>query len=334
MSSQGYPHLPDHKLSIPPLSVVLAAPRGFCAGVERAIAIVERALERHGAPVYVRHEIVHNAHVVNRLRAMGAVFVEDLSEIPQGAVTVFSAHGVPASVESEAEARGLPVFDATCPLVTKMHRHGARLARDGREIILIGHAGHPEVIGTMGQIEARVHLVADAASVAALPLARETPVGYITQTTLSLDETRDTIAAIEARFADVEGPATDGICYATQNRQNAVRALAGHCDAVLVVGAANSSNSNRLRDLAAALGKPAWLVADAADIVPEWLDGVARLGLTAGASAPEAQVEAVLTRLSHMRNISVSELDGIRENVSFALPAALRDRADQRIAAQ
>ncbi|NBC37843.1 4-hydroxy-3-methylbut-2-enyl diphosphate reductase [Novosphingobium sp. FSY-8] len=316
------------------MRVLLAAPRGFCAGVVRAIAIVERALEAHGAPVYVRHEIVHNRHVVDRLAALGAVFVEELDEVPDGAVTVFSAHGVPASVVDAATARSLPVFDATCPLVTKVHRHGARFAQEGRHILLIGHAGHPEVVGTIGQIEAPVHLVADPEDVDALALDDDAPVAYITQTTLSVDETRATIAAIHARFSDVAGPDVADICYATQNRQNAVRDLAQQCDALIVVGAANSSNSNRLRDVAASLGKPAWLVGDASDVRAEWLIGphgpITTIGITAGASAPEDLVQGVIDHLASIRKISVAELDGIRENVSFSLPAALRRPADRR----
>ena len=298
----------------------------------RAIAIVERALEQHGAPVYVRHEIVHNAHVVNRLRAMGAVFVEELDEVPDGATTVFSAHGVPRSVEAAAKARGLPVFDATCPLVTKVHLHGARFAREGRAVVLIGHAGHPEVEGTLGQIPGPVHLAATPADVATLPLPDDAPVAYVTQTTLSVDDTRAVIAAIHARFSDVAGPDVADICYATQNRQNAVRDLAQQCDALIVVGAANSSNSNRLRDVALALGKPAWLVGEASEIDAAWLTGITTLGITAGASAPEALVEDVLAQLALWRKISVSELDGIRENVSFSLPAALRRAGDRHLA--
>jgi 4-hydroxy-3-methylbut-2-enyl diphosphate reductase len=308
----------------PTLHVLLASPRGFCAGVVRAIAIVEKALERYGPPVYVRHEIVHNAHVVNRLKAMGAIFVEELDAIPDGAHTVFSAHGVPKSVIDAAQARSLPVLDATCPLVTKVHTHGARFVREGRAVVLIGHAGHPEVVGTLGQIPGPVHLVATVQDVATLPLADDTPLAYVTQTTLSVDDTREVIAALHARFSDVAGPDVSDICYATQNRQNAVRDLAQQCDAVIVVGAANSSNSNRLRDVAAGLGCSAWLVGDASEIDPAWLTGINRLGLTAGASAPESLVEGVLTRLATLRAITVEQLAGEQENVSFSLPAALR----------
>jgi len=319
-------------LESPParLRILLASPRGFCAGVVRAIAIVEAALERHGAPVYVRHEIVHNAHVVNRLKAMGAVFVEELDEIPDGAVTIFSAHGVPRDVVEQAESRALPVFDATCPLVTKVHLHGGRFARDGRAVVLIGHAGHPEVVGTLGQIPAPVHLVATPEDVAALPLPDSAPIAYVTQTTLSVDDTRTVIAALHARFTDVAGPDVADICYATQNRQNAVRDLASQADALIVVGAANSSNSNRLRDVAASLGKPAWLVGDASEIDLAWLDGIETLGITAGASAPESLVEDVIAAIAATRKISVAELDGIHENVSFSLPPALRRVGESR----
>ena len=316
--------------------MLLASPRGFCAGVVRAISIVERALEVHGAPVYVRHEIVHNPHVVNRLRAMGAIFVEELDEVPAGAVTVFSAHGVPRRVEDEAAARGLPVHDATCPLVSKVHLHGARFAREGRHVILIGHMSHPEVVGTVGQIAAPVHVVASEDEVAALPLPADAPVAYITQTTLSVDETRGMIAAVHARFSDVVGPDVSDICYATQNRQNAVRELAGQVDAVIVVGARNSSNSNRLRDVAADCGVPAWLVNDADEIDTQWLLGhngpIAAIGITAGASAPEELVEAVIARLAQLRKISVTQLGGISENMSFSLPPALRPAANRRMA--
>lgn len=307
-----------------PLNIVLASPRGFCAGVVRAIAIVEQALERFGAPVYVRHEIVHNPHVVGRLRAMGAVFVEELDQVPDGATTVFSAHGVPKSVVAAAKARDLPVLDATCPLVTKVHLHGTRFVKEGRQVVLIGHEGHPEVVGTLGQIPGKVHLVASPQDVARLDLPLDTPLAYVTQTTLSVDDTREVIAALHARFADVAGPDVSDICYATQNRQNAVRDLAQQVDALIVVGAANSSNSNRLRDLAESLGKPAWLVGDATQIDPRWLEGLTSIGLTAGASAPETLVEGVIAKLASLRPIRLSELDGARENVAFSLPAALR----------
>jgi len=303
--------------------------------VERAITIVERAIERHDAPVYVRHQIVHNARVVRDLEARGAVFVEELDAVPEGAVTIFSAHGVPARVEAEARTRALPVYDATCPLVAKVHNHGLRFAREGRHIVLIGHAGHAEVEGTLGQIPAPVHLVATPGDVAALDLPLDAPVAYITQTTLSVDDTRAIIAALHARFADCVGPDVADICYATQNRQSAVRDLARVVDAILVVGAANSSNSTRLVEIARDCGIPAWLVSDAEDFEPAMLEGpdgpIQRLGITAGASAPDVLVEELLTRLAQTRHLSVSPLDGVRENVSFSLPPALR-RMDARAA--
>ena len=305
------------------MRVVLAQPRGFCAGVVRAVEIVERALEKYGPPVYVRHEIVHNRHVVEDLRARGAVFVKEVDEIPVGAVAVFSAHGVARKVEGEAALRRLDVLDATCPLVTKVHNEGRRYAAQGRAVILVGHAGHPEVIGTMGQIDAPVHLVATAAEVAALPLPRETPVSFITQTTLSVDDTRGVIAAIRARFDDVTGPDTRDICYATQNRQTAVRELARIAEVVLVVGAANSSNSNRLREIAAECGARAHLIADAAALDPAWLAGAAAIGVTAGASAPERLVEELVARLRSLGATSVDALPGIIEDVTFRLPASL-----------
>jgi len=316
------------------LEVVLAKPRGFCAGVIRAIEIVERLLELNGPPVYVRHEIVHNQHVVKKLRGKGAIFVDELSEIPTGATTVFSAHGVAQSVEEEAKQRGLPVFDATCPLVTKVHIHGRKFAKTGRTIVLIGHSGHAEVLGTMGQIEAPVHLVSTPKDVEALPLDPSTPIAYITQTTLSVDDTREVIRALFERFTDVLGPDVSDICYATQNRQNAVQQLAQVCDVILVVGARNSSNSNRLREIGEECGVPSYLVNDADEIDPAWLDGATRAGVTAGASAPEELVDAVIERLAGMRKVSVSELDGIEENVAFSLPSALRNYGGKLAAAE
>jgi 4-hydroxy-3-methylbut-2-enyl diphosphate reductase len=316
------------------MEVLLARPRGFCAGVIRAIEIVERLLELHGPPVYVRHEIVHNPHVVNKLRGKGAIFVDELSEIPPGAITVFSAHGVAHSVEQEAKERGLPVFDATCPLVTKVHIHGRKFAKTGRTIVLIGHAGHAEVLGTMGQIDAPVHLVSTQADVEALPLDRATPIAYITQTTLSVDDTREVIRALFERFTDVLGPDVSDICYATQNRQNAVRQLVQECDVLLVVGARNSSNSSRLREIGEECGMPSYLVNDAEEIDPAWLAGAARAGVTAGASAPEELVDAVIERLAELRQVTVSELDGIEENVAFNLPSALRNSGDKLAAAE
>ncbi|WP_198377111.1 4-hydroxy-3-methylbut-2-enyl diphosphate reductase [Neoroseomonas rubea] len=305
------------------MRVVLAQPRGFCAGVVRAVDIVEQALERFGPPVYVRHEIVHNRHVVEDLRARGAVFVKEVDEIPEGAVAVFSAHGVARKVEGEAALRRLDVLDATCPLVTKVHNEGRRYAAQGRTVILVGHAGHPEVIGTMGQIDAEVHLVADAAEVEALPIPRDRPVSFITQTTLSVDDTKHVIAAIRARFDDVTGPDTRDICYATQNRQTAVRELARIAEVVLVVGAANSSNSNRLREIAAECGARAYLIADASVLDPAWLDGAQAVGVTAGASAPERLVEELVGRLKALGATSVEALPGIIEDVTFRLPAKL-----------
>jgi 4-hydroxy-3-methylbut-2-enyl diphosphate reductase len=302
--------------------------------VIRAIGIVERLLELHGPPVYVRHEIVHNPHVVNRLRGMGAIFFDELSEIPPNAITVFSAHGVPRSVEAEAKERGLPVFDAICPLVTKVHMHGRRFARDGRSIVLIGHAGHVEVLGTIGQIAAPVHLVSTISDVAALPLEPLTPIAYLTQTTLSVDDTREVIAALKARFADVVGPEVSDICYATQNRQNAVREMARQSQMVLVVGARNSSNSNRLRELGEECGVPSHLVNDAGEVDPLWFDGIETVGVTAGASAPEELVEAVVAKLASFRAVTVSQLQGIDENVAFSLPAPLRVRAERQAAPQ
>ena len=306
------------------LTVVLASPRGFCAGVVRAIEIVDRALERYGAPVYVRHEIVHNRHVVDKLRRKGAVFVEELSDIPVGAHTVFSAHGVARSVVDEAKARALPVLDATCPFVTKIHVQGRRYAKAGRTMVLIGHAGHPEVIGTMGQMDGPIHLVSTAEDVAALPLARDTPLAYVTQTTLSVDDTRGVIEALQLHFTDVTGPDVADICYATQNRQTAVRDLARVSDLLIVVGAQNSSNSRRLREIGDEMGVPSYLVDDGTGIDPAWLEGAATIGLTAGASAPEELVESVIQALRRYREVRVSQLDGVEENIKFSMPAAIR----------
>jgi 4-hydroxy-3-methylbut-2-en-1-yl diphosphate reductase len=305
------------------MKVILAQPRGFCAGVIRAIDIVEEALTLYGAPVYVRHEIVHNRHVVEGLRAKGARFVEHLSEVPSGAISIFSAHGVARSVEEEASARGLRVLDATCPLVAKVHSQGKRYVAAGRMVILIGHAGHPEVEGTMGQIPGPVCLVQTAADVAALEVGADTPVAYITQTTLSVDDTRAVIAAIEQRFTDVVGPSTDDICYATQNRQSAVRELAKLSDVILVVGANNSSNSNRLREIGAEMGVPSYLVTDSSELKHEWIDGAGVVGITAGASAPEALVDDVVQALRRRGPLELSVLPGITENVEFRLPVEL-----------
>ncbi len=289
----------------------------------RAIEIVERALEKYGPPVYVRHEIVHNKYVVESLKAKGAVFVEDLHEVPADAVTVFSAHGVARRVEEEAAARGLPVLNATCPLVTKVHNQGKRYVSKGRSLILIGHEGHPEVVGTMGQIDGPVILVQNVAEVAALQLPPETPLAYITQTTLSVDDTKDIISALEARFPDIQGPDTRDICYATQNRQSAVRDLSKVVDTILVVGANNSSNSNRLREIGAEEGVPSYLVADGSEVDPEWLKDARTIGITAGASAPEVLVDDVIEALRRIAPVTVSLLPGREENIEFRLPAEL-----------
>jgi 4-hydroxy-3-methylbut-2-enyl diphosphate reductase len=305
--------------------VVLAQPRGFCAGVERAIEIVERALRKFGPPIYVRHEIVHNRRVVEDLRRRGAVFVDELDEVPPGATTIFSAHGVARVVEEEAGRRGLAVIDATCPLVAKVHNEGRRYAAQGREIILIGHAGHAEVEGTIGQIPGRVHLVQTVEDVARLDVSDPERLAYITQTTLSVDDTRDIIAALTARFPSIKGPDVRDICYATQNRQSAVRALAETVDAILVVGSHNSSNSNRLREIGAGLGKPAYLIDDAAALEAAWFEEIDSLGVTAGASAPESLVQEVIEGIRRFRPIRVETLSGVEENVRFRFPRELAD---------
>ncbi len=305
------------------MRVILAQPRGFCAGVVRAIEIVDRALVKHGAPVYVRHEIVHNRHVVDTLRDKGARFVEELDEVPADAVTIFSAHGVARSVEEEARARQLHAIDATCPLVIKVHNQGRQYAASGRIVILIGHAGHPEVVGTMGQIPGRVILVQSEAEVAQLDLAADTPLAYVTQTTLSVDDTRGIIAALERRFHDLVGPDTRDICYATQNRQSAVRELATQVDVLLVIGAPNSSNSNRLREIGTESGVPSYLIADGSELDPGWVRDAAVVGITAGASAPEAMVEDVLAALRRLGPVEVSTMTGREEHAQFRLPAEL-----------
>ena len=310
----------------PSRKVIMAQPRGFCAGVVRAITIVEKALEKYEAPVYVRHEIVHNKHVVDDLKAKGAVFVQEISDIPDGAVTVFSAHGVAKSVVDDAGSRLLPVLDATCPLVTKVHLQGKRYISKGRTLILIGHAGHPEVIGTMGQIDAPVHLVQYESDIANLPIPRETPVAYVTQTTLSIDDTQGVIDALKAHFIDIEGPGTNDICYATQNRQTAVRQLTKVADVILVVGAKNSSNSNRLREIGEEEGIPSYLIADGSELDPDWVKNARSIGLTAGASAPEAMVENVIDSLRQLGPVEVTQLQGIEEKVEFRLPAELQER--------
>ena len=310
------------------MDILLANPRGFCAGVDRAIAIVERALESYGAPIYVRHEVVHNRFVVEKLRADGAIFVEELDEVPDGATVIFSAHGVSQAVREEAGRRALKVFDATCPLVTKVHMEVARLGRTGRSVVLIGHAGHPEVEGTMGQWNptnsGEILLVESVEDVAALAPRFPHQLSYVTQTTLSVDDTKAIIAALRARFPDVEGPRKDDICYATQNRQDAVRRLAEAVDLVLVVGSVNSSNSNRLRELAEKQGVPAYLIDGAEHIERGWLEGAARIGITAGASAPDQLVRDVIARLQSWGAGEVRELQGEAETITFALPRELR----------
>jgi len=312
------------------MDVLLANPRGFCAGVDRAIEIVERALETFGAPIYVRHEVVHNRYVVDKLRAQGAVFVDELEEVPDGATVIFSAHGVSQAVRGEAGERGLRVFDATCPLVTKVHMEVARHGKAGRDVVLIGHAGHPEVEGTMGQWDAThvgtIHLVETPECVQTLAPRDPAELAYVTQTTLSVDDTQAVIEALRVRFPAIVGPRHDDICYATQNRQDAVRRLGQECDLVLVVGSPNSSNSNRLRELAEKQGVPAYLIDGAADIRHEWVEHRNRIGVTAGASAPESLVRDVLARLREWGAASVRELDGEPENVTFALPKELRLR--------
>jgi len=305
------------------MRVVLAQPRGFCAGVERAIEIVERALAKFGPPIYVRHEIVHNRHVVEDLRTRGAVFVDELDEIPPGAMTVFSAHGVAKHVEELARERRLPVIDATCPLVAKVHQEGRRYAAQDREIVLVGHAGHAEVEGTIGQIPGPVHLVQTVDDVATLQVGTPDRLAYVTQTTLSVDDTRSIISALKTRFPAIVGPDVRDICYATQNRQQAVHDLAKQVDVILVVGSRNSSNSNRLREIGQELGKPSYLIDDASALQPEWFLGVESVGLTAGASAPEMLVQGVLDGLRRMRDLHVSTLPGVAEDVKFKFPAEL-----------
>lgn len=311
------------------VDIILANPRGFCAGVDRAIEIVKRAIELLGAPIYVRHEVVHNRFVVEDLRQRGAIFVEELDEVPDGATVIFSAHGVSQSVRSEADRRGLKVFDATCPLVTKVHLEVARHCRAGRDVVLIGHAGHPEVEGTMGQWLAEagkgaIHLVEDIDDVARLVVEQPDNLAYTTQTTLSVDDTRGIIDALRAKYPQLQGPRNDDICYATQNRQDAVRALAVECDLVLVVGSPNSSNSNRLRELAEREGVEAYLIDGAAEIDPRWIEGRRHIGVTAGASAPDVLVQGVIARLRELGAGGLRELDGQLEDMIFALPKELR----------
>ena len=305
------------------MQIRLANPRGFCAGVDRAIEIVERALQLYGAPIYVRHEVVHNKFVVNDLRSKGAVFVEELAEVPAGSTVIFSAHGVSQEVRREADARGLKVFDATCPLVTKVHVEVAKMRGLGREIVMIGHRGHPEVEGTMGQSEGGMHLVEGPEDVNCLKVGDENNLAYVTQTTLSMDDAARTVAALKKRFPKIVGPKKDDICYATQNRQDAIKTLAQRCDVVIVVGSPNSSNSNRLREVAEQLGVPAYMVDNATELRPEWVAGKKTVGVTAGASAPEVLVQEVVDRLRGLGAGSVDTLDGTPERVTFPLPKGL-----------
>jgi len=315
------------------MQVLLANPRGFCAGVDRAIDIVERAIELFGAPIYVRHEVVHNRHVVERLRGLGAIFVEELAEVPTGATVIFSAHGVSSAVEKEASARGLSVFDATCPLVTKVHMEVQRYAREGRDVILIGHAGHPEIEGTMGRFDTsgggRMHLVQNIADVAALEVPDPGRLAFVTQTTLSVDDTAEIVAALRARFPQLTTPRREDICYATQNRQDAVKKLLEQCDVLIVVGSRSSSNSNRLRELADRAGVPGYLVDGPDELRPEWFEGKSAVGVTAGASAPELLVQRVIEQLARWGAQTPREVVGREERVYFALPRELRREADK-----
>jgi len=316
---------PDSSPAQPRPEVLLASPRGFCAGVDRAITIVEQALRRFGAPIYVRHEIVHNTYVVNDLKSKGAIFVDELDQVPRGATVVFSAHGVSQAVRAQAQALGLQVFDATCPLVTKVHVEVAKLRRNGVEIVMIGHAGHPEVEGTMGQADG-IHLVQTVDDVAQLQIAPDAPLAYVTQTTLSVDDAAEIVAALRRRFPQIQEPKKQDICYATQNRQDAVKMLTPQVDVLIVVGSPTSSNSNRLREVAQRLGKPAYMVDSADDLRPEWIDQARRIGLTAGASAPESLVEQVISRLKALGAVSVRSMPGVTEAVQFPLPRGLAMR--------
>ncbi len=306
------------------MELLLANPRGFCAGVDRAIEIVERALALHGAPIYVRHEVVHNKFVVDGLKAKGAIFIEELSDVPPGSILIFSAHGVSQSVRHEAEARGLTVFDATCPLVTKVHIEVARMRDQGKEIVMIGHKGHPEVEGTMGQTSSGMYLVESPADVQKLAVKDENNLAFVTQTTLSMDDASTIIAALKARFPNIVGPKKDDICYATQNRQDAVKQLAKQCDVVIVVGSPNSSNSNRLREVARNMNVPAYLVDNAAELDPEWLKGKKRVGISAGASAPEVLVRELVERIRKISPASIREIEGTEESVVFPIPKSLQ----------
>ena len=307
-----------------PQEIILAEPRGFCAGVDRAIEIVERALGKFGAPIYVRHEIVHNTYVVNELKEKGAVFIEDLDDVPVGATLVFSAHGVSKATEREAEERGFRIFDATCPLVTKVHVEVAKLNKEGYEFIMIGHKGHPEVEGTMGQLDSGIHLVEDVADVARIQPAQTDKLAVVTQTTLSVDDAAEISAAVKARFPNVRAPKQQDICYATQNRQDAVKIMSPQVDILIVVGSPTSSNSNRLRELAAKLGTEAYMVDDATELKPEWFEGKSRVGLTAGASAPEILVKQVIDRIKALGAVSVRKMAGIEETLKFPLPKGLK----------
>ena len=309
------------------MKILLANPRGFCAGVDRAITIVKNALHKFGAPIYVRHEVVHNKYVVDELKAMGAIFVDELTEVPDGNTVIFSAHGVPKSVRDEAKKRGLQVFDATCPLVTKVHMEVQRASRKGQEVVLIGHKGHPEVEGTLGQYDADnagMYLIEDASQVGSLPILHPENISFVTQTTLSVDETRDVISALKDQFPAIQGPRKDDICYATQNRQDAVCQLAPEVDVMLVVGSKNSSNSNRLRELAERLGTKAYLLDDASQLQEEWFIGINTVGVTAGASAPEVLVQSVIDRLYQLGGRELKQMDGVEENTVFEVPIELR----------
>ncbi|MDP1789003.1 MAG: 4-hydroxy-3-methylbut-2-enyl diphosphate reductase [Methylibium sp.] len=323
---------PSHDAEHSVTDVLLAEPRGFCAGVDRAIEIVERAIRKFGAPIYVRHEIVHNTFVVNDLKAKGAIFIEDLADVPPGATLVFSAHGVSRAVRDEADARGFSVFDATCPLVTKVHVEVAKLHKEGYEFIMIGHKGHPEVEGTMGQLSEGIYLVEDVDDVVHVQVTRPDRLAVVTQTTLSTDDAAEILAAVKRRFPKVREPKQQDICYATQNRQDAVKVLAPQVDVLVVVGSPTSSNSNRLRELAERLGTPAYMVDSASDLRPEWFDGHARVGLTAGASAPELLVQEVILRLRALGAVSVRKMAGVEETVRFPLPMGLGDKSMEGVA--
>ena len=321
------------RLASPPQEILLAEPRGFCAGVDRAIEIVERALIKFGAPIYVRHEIVHNTYVVNDLKDKGAIFIEELDDVPPGATLVFSAHGVSRAVQDEARARGFQIFDATCPLVTKVHVEVAKLHKEGYEFIMIGHKGHPEVEGTMGQLDSGIHLVEDVADVARIQPSQTNFLAVVTQTTLSVDDAAEISAAVKARFPEVRAPKQQDICYATQNRQDAVKVMSPQVDILIVVGSPTSSNSNRLRELAAKLGTDAYMVDDASELQESWFEGRSRVGLTAGASAPDLLVRQVIERLRAMGAVSVRKMDGIEETIKFPLPKGLKMDSEQTLAA-